>query len=111
MPIWHDQPGPNEEDTGLAERDLTIVHTDQTRSLRHKQKAAGRCVENVLGYLRGNLAWQVRSDARDQCSRNHRSSLHDVWRSGLSNTVEADRATVHRGVHKGKLAVLAVLRR
>jgi hypothetical protein len=40
--IRHDQPGPDEQDTGLAESNLAIVDPDQTRSLRLRSTSSLR---------------------------------------------------------------------
>ena len=46
--IRHDQPCPNEEHAGLAERHLAIVNSYQTRALRHGES---QCLDTRPGLL------------------------------------------------------------
>ena len=83
---------------------------DQLRALRDQQIFAGRTVIDRFGHLGGDLARQVRTDARDQRGGDHRAGLDDIGRGFGLEPVGADRSPVGRGVEEGRLAVLHVLR-
>ena len=51
--VWVNDPVPDEEHAGLAERHLAVVGADQFGALRDEKEAAGRAIIDVLGDLRG----------------------------------------------------------
>ena len=51
-PVRHDEAGPNQQDARLAKRDLAVIDTDETRSLRPEYP---RCVDALRGMASGAL--------------------------------------------------------
>jgi hypothetical protein len=84
VPVRHEQPGPDQQDPVLPERDLAVVEPNELRSLQNQQKSAAWAVIDVLGDLGGDLPRQVGSDPGDQGGRNDRAGLDNItgWRIG-----------------------------
>src|SRR5258708_35947892 len=57
--IRNDDPIPDQEYAGLAERDLAVVLPDQTRALRNQGILSGWTVINILRHLRSDFAGQI----------------------------------------------------
>jgi hypothetical protein len=70
--VRHDQPRPNQQQSRLAERNLAIINSYQSRSLRNQTDTAGGRIVHCLCHLRRDLSREVRSNARDEGGRNLR---------------------------------------
>ena len=110
LAVRHDQPGPDQQDTRLAEGDLAIVEADQPRALRNEKILPGRRVVDVLRDLGGDLARKIGADTGDQRTGDDGAGLHDIGRDGRFQPIDTGCSTIGRSVDEGELAVLTVLR-
>src|SRR6267154_3836024 len=67
--VRHDQPGPHQQYPRLAERDLAVIETNQSCSLRDQTGAASWGVIDIFGNLRCDLSRKIRADACDESGR------------------------------------------
>ncbi len=109
LTVRHDQPRPDELDAGLGIGNLAIVLADQARALRDEEILAGWAVIDVFRHLGGDLARQVRLDARDEGGGYDRAGLDDIGRRGRGQAVGADSGRVGWPVQKRQFLVLHIL--
>ena len=85
---------------------VIAVLTDDARSLRDQEQAAGRAVIDVLGHLRRDLARKVGTDAGDERGRDHGPGLKDVGRCRRRDTIRRDGLPVHGSIEESRVPVL-----
>src|SRR5262249_32871726 len=87
---------------------MTVIDAEELRSLRNQKILAGRAVIHMFGYLRGDLAWKVGANARDQSRRNDSARLDDIARCWVRQPIGAYRFAIDGCREECELAVLHV---
>ena len=100
------RPVPNQQHAALPETDAIVILTDHARTLRYEKDMARGAVIDILGDLRGDLAWKVGSDAGDQRGWDDGARLEHVCRGRRRHAIGRDRALVWGLIEEGELAVL-----
>ena len=105
--VGEQEPVPNQQHAALPETDAIVILTDHARTLRYEKDMARGAVIDILGNLRGDLAWKVGSDAGDQRGWDDGARLEHICRGRRRHAIGRDRALVGGLIEEGELAVLS----
>src|SRR5258706_16255644 len=75
--VWHDQAGPDQQDTRLPKRNLAFIDPYQPRPLRYEKETSGWAVEYVFGNLGRDLCGRSSTKAA-KGRRGRPSQIHHL---------------------------------
>jgi hypothetical protein len=106
LAVRHDEAGPNQERSRLAEGDLRVVLAHKAGALRDQKNLPGRAVIDVLGDLGCDPAGEIRTQPGQQRGGDHRTGLENIGTGKGLNTIRAHRLPIDVAVQEAQLVVL-----